>query len=184
MRRAPGHVLVDPDQQRPPLAQRRVVAGPVRRAIAGGRWLAHAARLTAWIRESFVVRLVQQRPSWPPVEIRRSDARALLSFDCHSSRASGEPGFSAHCMNKRILHRSVIAGGSRLNMAGAYGGTCWRIKRVMRIGWCDPGDCADDRMQRVEPAPLDAPRQGRWWSSARRVVCAVERQVERFVSVP
>lgn len=50
-RREPGHLLVDPDQQRPPLPQRRVVAGPVRRAIAGGRWLAHAACLTAWIRE-------------------------------------------------------------------------------------------------------------------------------------
>ena len=50
-RRAPGHLLVDPDQQRPPPAQRRVVAGPVRRAVAGGRWLAHATRITAWIRE-------------------------------------------------------------------------------------------------------------------------------------
>ena len=48
-RRAPGHVRVHPDQQRSPLAQRCVVAGPVRRATAGGRWLAHAARLTAWI---------------------------------------------------------------------------------------------------------------------------------------
>jgi len=55
-RRAPSHVLVEPDQQRPPLAQRCVVAGPVRRAIAGGWWLAHAARLTAWIREV--------NPSW------------------------------------------------------------------------------------------------------------------------
>jgi len=50
-RRAPGHVPVDPDQQRSPVAQRRVVAGPLRRAVAGGRWLAHAARLTAWIRD-------------------------------------------------------------------------------------------------------------------------------------
>ena len=48
---APGHVLVHPDQQRAALAQRRVIAGPVRRAVAGGRWLAHAARVTAWIRE-------------------------------------------------------------------------------------------------------------------------------------
>jgi hypothetical protein len=32
-----------------PLAPRCVGAAPVRRAIAGGRWLAPAARLTAWI---------------------------------------------------------------------------------------------------------------------------------------
>lgn len=51
MRRAPGHLLVDPDQQETPLPKRCVVAGPVRRAIAGGRWLAHAPRLTPWIRE-------------------------------------------------------------------------------------------------------------------------------------
>ena len=49
--RLPGDVLVHPDQQRPTLAQRPVVAGPVRRAIAGGTWLAHAFRLTAWIRK-------------------------------------------------------------------------------------------------------------------------------------
>ena len=48
-RPAPDHILVDPDQQRPPLAPRCVGAGPVRRAIAGERWLAPAARLTAWI---------------------------------------------------------------------------------------------------------------------------------------
>ncbi len=35
-RREPGHVLVQPDQQRPALAKRRSVAGPVRRAVAGG----------------------------------------------------------------------------------------------------------------------------------------------------
>ena len=35
-RREPGHVLVQPDQQRPALAKRRGVAGPVRRAVAGG----------------------------------------------------------------------------------------------------------------------------------------------------
>ncbi len=33
--REPGHLLVQPDQQRPALAQRCSVAGPVRRAIAG-----------------------------------------------------------------------------------------------------------------------------------------------------
>ena len=37
------------DQERPALAERRSVAGPVRRAVAGGGWLAHAALLTAWI---------------------------------------------------------------------------------------------------------------------------------------
>ena len=50
-----GHCCTMPcralDQQSPPLPQRRIVAGPVRRAVAGGRWLAHAARLTAWINE-------------------------------------------------------------------------------------------------------------------------------------
>jgi hypothetical protein len=35
-RRAPDDILVDPDQQRPPLAQRCVGSGPVRRAIAAG----------------------------------------------------------------------------------------------------------------------------------------------------
>ena len=50
-RRAPGHALVDPDRHRPPPAQRRVVAGPVRGAMAGRRWLAHPTRVTAWIRE-------------------------------------------------------------------------------------------------------------------------------------
>src|SRR6056297_3060006 len=49
-RRVPGHVLVHPDQQRHPLAQRRVVAAPVRRARAGGRRLAHTPPLTPWIR--------------------------------------------------------------------------------------------------------------------------------------
>ena len=34
-RREPGHVLVQPDQQRPALAKRGSVAGPVRRAVAG-----------------------------------------------------------------------------------------------------------------------------------------------------
>jgi hypothetical protein len=32
----PGHVPVGPDQQRTTIPQRRVVAGPVRGAIAGG----------------------------------------------------------------------------------------------------------------------------------------------------
>gem|GEM_PF-1515539 len=49
MRRVPGHLLVQPDQQRPALPERIVVGGPVRRAVAGGLGLAHAARLTAWI---------------------------------------------------------------------------------------------------------------------------------------
>src|SRR6056297_2260398 len=48
-RRAPGHVVADPDEQSPPLPERCVVADPVRRAIAGERWLAHAPRLTPWI---------------------------------------------------------------------------------------------------------------------------------------
>lgn len=34
----------------PAPAERRSVDGPVRRAVSGGRWLAHATRLTAWIR--------------------------------------------------------------------------------------------------------------------------------------
>ena len=49
MRRVPGHLLVQPDQQRPALPERIVVGGPVCRAVAGGLGLAHAARLTAWI---------------------------------------------------------------------------------------------------------------------------------------
>lgn len=47
MRRELGHILVQPDQQRAALAQRRIVTGPVRRAVAGGRRLAHAPRLPA-----------------------------------------------------------------------------------------------------------------------------------------
>jgi hypothetical protein len=50
MRREPSHLPVQPDQKGPALAKRRSVAGPIRRAIAGGCWLAHPARLTAWIR--------------------------------------------------------------------------------------------------------------------------------------
>lgn len=50
-RREHGHALVQRDQQRPALAERRCVAGPVRSAVTGGRWLAHAARLTAWIHD-------------------------------------------------------------------------------------------------------------------------------------
>ena len=49
MRREPSHLLVQPNQQRPALAQRRSVAGPVRRSVTGGEWFAHAPRLTAWI---------------------------------------------------------------------------------------------------------------------------------------
>ena len=51
MRRVPGHLLVQPDQQRPAVAERSVVGGPVRRAVTGGLVLAHATRLTAWIRD-------------------------------------------------------------------------------------------------------------------------------------
>ena len=47
----PGHVLVQPDQQRPALAKRSRVAGPVRRAVAGGCRLAHAPRLTEWFHD-------------------------------------------------------------------------------------------------------------------------------------
>jgi hypothetical protein len=35
-RREPGHILVQPDQQRPALAKRGSVAGPVNRALADG----------------------------------------------------------------------------------------------------------------------------------------------------
>ena len=51
MRREPGHLLVQPDQQRSALAQGGSVAGPVRRAVAGGCRLAHAGRLTARIHD-------------------------------------------------------------------------------------------------------------------------------------
>jgi hypothetical protein len=36
----------------PPLPQQCVLAGPVRRAIAGRRWFAHAAPVTTWIRKA------------------------------------------------------------------------------------------------------------------------------------
>lgn len=49
MRRVPGHLSVQPDQQRPALAQGGVVVTPVRRAVAGRLGLTHAARLTKWI---------------------------------------------------------------------------------------------------------------------------------------
>ena len=49
MRRQPSHILVDPDQHRAALAQRRIVASPVRRAVAGGKRPAYANRLTACI---------------------------------------------------------------------------------------------------------------------------------------
>ena len=43
--------LFQPDQQRAALAQRAVVIGPVCCAVAGGCWLAHTVRLTAWIHD-------------------------------------------------------------------------------------------------------------------------------------
>lgn len=48
MRREPGHVLVQPDQRGPALAERGSVARPVRPAVAGGCRVAHTAGLTAW----------------------------------------------------------------------------------------------------------------------------------------
>jgi hypothetical protein len=49
MWRVPGNLLVQPDQQRPTLAERSVVGGPVIRAVERGLGLAHAARPSAWI---------------------------------------------------------------------------------------------------------------------------------------
>ena len=43
------HLPVEPDQQRAAPSQGVVVAGPVRRAVTGGRRLAHAPSLTDWI---------------------------------------------------------------------------------------------------------------------------------------
>jgi len=51
MRREPSHILIEPDQQRAALAQCSVVVRPVRRTVAGGRWLAHAPRINAWIQD-------------------------------------------------------------------------------------------------------------------------------------
>jgi hypothetical protein len=51
MRREPGHLLVQPDQQRPALAECGSVTGPVRRPVTGGCRLVHAACLTAWIHD-------------------------------------------------------------------------------------------------------------------------------------
>ena len=47
MRRVPGHLLVQPDQQGPALSERSVIVRPVSGAVAGGLGLAHATRLTA-----------------------------------------------------------------------------------------------------------------------------------------
>jgi hypothetical protein len=51
MRREPGHTLIQLDQQRSALSERGIVARPVGRAVAGGVRLAHAIRLTNWIRD-------------------------------------------------------------------------------------------------------------------------------------
>jgi hypothetical protein len=56
-RRGPDHILVQPDQKRPALAELSSIAGPVRREVAGGLWLAHQARLTEWIRNENPPRL-------------------------------------------------------------------------------------------------------------------------------
>ena len=50
MQREPGHILVQPDQQRPALSERGIVVRPVGRAEASGVRLAHAILLTACIR--------------------------------------------------------------------------------------------------------------------------------------
>jgi len=44
MRREPSHILIEPDQQRAALAQCSVVVRPVRRTVAGGRWLSRCVR--------------------------------------------------------------------------------------------------------------------------------------------
>ena len=74
MRRKPGHVLVQPDQQRTAPPQRRSVAGPVRRAVAGRGWLAHAPRLTAWIHDV----------NPPPTELCNMCNRPLRKRDLRS----------------------------------------------------------------------------------------------------
>jgi hypothetical protein len=51
MRHEPGHLLVQPNQQRTTLLQCGGIAGPVRGAVAGGLRLTHATRLTAWIHD-------------------------------------------------------------------------------------------------------------------------------------
>lgn len=50
MQREPSLILVYLDQQRPALSERGIVAQPVGRAVASGGSLAHAIRLTTWIR--------------------------------------------------------------------------------------------------------------------------------------
>lgn len=49
--REPGHILIQPDQQRPALSERGILVRPVGCAVAGGVRLAHVVRLTAWIRD-------------------------------------------------------------------------------------------------------------------------------------
>ncbi len=46
----PDSVGIKPNRERAPLAERGVVVGPVRRAIAGGKGRWHGAELTHWIR--------------------------------------------------------------------------------------------------------------------------------------
>lgn len=49
VRREPRYVIVEPDQHLTALAQRGIVGGPVRGAVAGWRRLRHDALLTSWI---------------------------------------------------------------------------------------------------------------------------------------
>ena len=48
----PSHPLVDPDQRPSPLSERRVVAGPTRPAMSGGRRRAHEPRPTTCTRDA------------------------------------------------------------------------------------------------------------------------------------
>ncbi|GEM95383.1 hypothetical protein RSP03_44500 [Cereibacter sphaeroides] len=70
--------LTEGDQQRSAAAQRSIVGGPVRRAVTGGLGLAHANRLTAWIRDVNPLQIefcnnaaTSQKKSWDPSGLSR-----------------------------------------------------------------------------------------------------------------
>ena len=98
-RRQPGHVSVDPDQDRAALAPRSIVAGPVLSAVAGGWRLAHASSPTAWIRhvnrqKSEFCNNAHRTLSWN---------RSSLRFRAPSSDAVFGPNYRRTFFNRRGL---------------------------------------------------------------------------------
>ncbi len=85
MRRKPDHLLFRPDQQRPALAERHRVAGLFRGIVAGGYWLALAARRTEWIHD---VNRPQSRSATTP------DGGSLFFIDAHMARLKAVTHFN------------------------------------------------------------------------------------------